>query len=182
MLTKRTFIQGVATASAAVPVAALAAPALAATHKKPYIVMVHGSWHWGGCFQKVANKLGLMGYPVSTPDLASHGYNSDVAWDKVGTMENYTVPARALIEAADEPVVLLGHSMGGVSLTYLAENLPEKIRTLIYLCAFMTPVGKSAQDYIDAFYANDPAAASLAAITALEKDGLGVSLDWFSTV
>lgn len=142
---------------------------------KPHIVMVHGSWHWGGCFQKVADRLSAMGFPVSTPDLASHGY-SDVRWQDVGSMENYTAPVRAVLDAIGEPVILVGHSMGGVSLTHLAETVPEKIRTLVYLTAFMTPVGKTAQDYIVAS-AEDPVTASLFAVLKVVDDGAGIQAD-----
>ena len=142
---------------------------------KPNIIMIHGSWHWGGCFQKVSDRLGGMGYPVSTPDLTSHGY-SDVDWESVDSMATYTAPVRALLEAASEPIVLVGHSMGGVSISYLAETMPEKIKSLIYLTAFMSPPGKSANDYIFS-YAEDPIAAPLFAVLTPVNDGAGVQLN-----
>ena len=142
---------------------------------KPHIVMIHGSWHWGGCFQKVADRLAAMGYPVSTPDLLSHGYSA-AAWEQVDSMASYTAPVRAILDKIGEPVILVGHSMGGVSLTYLAETMPEKILSLVYLSAFMTPPGKTANDYIFA-YATNPVAASLFAVLAPVNEGAGLKLD-----
>jgi pimeloyl-ACP methyl ester carboxylesterase len=148
-----------------------------ATTAKPTIVMVHGAWHWGGCFLKVANRLTQMGYPVVMPDLKSHGYSA-ATYDQVTDMADYAAPVSAILQAATSPVVLLGHSMGGVTLTYLAELYPDKIRKLVYLTAFMTPSGKSANDYIfSAAYATDPAAAELFQLLSASSDSKGVVLD-----
>lgn len=145
------------------------------TAAKP--VMVHGAWHWGGCFLKVANLLAALGYPVILPDLKSHGY-SDATYDQVVDMADYTASVSAILQAAPNPVVLLGHSLGGATLTYLGELYPSKIRKLIYLTAFMTPTGKSANDYIfSASYSGDPAAASLFQLLSATSDGKGVALD-----
>lgn len=147
------------------------------TAAKPTIVMVHGAWHWGGCFLKVANLLTQQGFPVVMPDLKSHGY-SEATYDEVTTMADYAASVSAILQAATSPVVLLGHSMGGVTLTYLAELYPDKIRTLIYLAAFMTPNGKSANDYIfSSAYASDPAAAELFQLLTASSDNKGVVLD-----
>ncbi|WP_420132264.1 alpha/beta fold hydrolase [Rhodopseudomonas sp.] len=142
---------------------------------KSPILMVHGSWHWGGCFQKLGNILGTQGYPVAMPDLKSHGY-SEAGWDSVTSMADYTEPVKELLAAADAPVVLVGHSMGGVALSHLAESMPGKIKCLVYLTAFMTPPGKTANDYIFA-YANNPAAAPLFEILTPVGDGAGLALD-----
>ena len=148
-----------------------------ATTAKPTIVMVHGAWHWGGCFLQVANLLTQMGYPVVMPDLKSHGYSA-ATYDQVTDMADYAAPVSAILQAAASPVVLLSHSMGGVTLTYLAELYPEKIRTLVYLTAFMTPSGKSANSYIfSTAHATDPAAAELFQLLSASSDSKGVVLD-----
>ena len=43
------------------------------------IVLIHGSWHWGACFLKVANLLAEKGHTVLCPDLATHGYDTTPA-------------------------------------------------------------------------------------------------------
>lgn len=147
------------------------------TAAKPTIVMVHGAWHWGGCFLKVADLLAQMGYPVVMPDLKSHGYSA-ATYDQVVDMADYAAPVSAIVQAAESPVVLLGHSMGGVTLTHVAELYPDKIRKLIYLTAFMTPSGKSANSYIfSPAYATDPAAAELFQLLSASSDNKGVVLD-----
>lgn len=149
----------------------------APTSTKPTIVMVEGAWHWAGCFIKVSNLLTQRGYPTVLQDLKSHGY-SPASHDQVPDMADYVSPLSALLEALPSPVVLLGHSMGGVAITYAGELYASKIRKLIYLTAYMTPAGKSANDYIfSQAYMNDPSAAEVFQILAASADGKGVTLD-----
>jgi pimeloyl-ACP methyl ester carboxylesterase len=169
---RRTAIQG---AGAAIVLLGAQTSASTQIGAKPIIIMVHGSWHWGGCFQKIANRLAAKGYAAATPDLASHGYD-DQAYDSFSTMAEYVTPVEAMIRAADAPVVLLGHSMGGVTLTYLGEKYPEKIAKLIYLTAFMAPKGKTALDYI-LQGAKNPAVAELNKVLSLVNNGQGNKLD-----
>lgn len=137
--------------------------------------MIHGSWHWGGCFQKVADRLSLVGFPVVTPDLTSHGYDAS-AYDGFSTMAEYAAPAEAIVEASPAPVILIGHSMGGVTLTYLAEKYPDKIAKLIYLSAFMVPTGRRALDYV-LLNLEIPIAAELFKVVSQTGDGRGLRLD-----
>jgi pimeloyl-ACP methyl ester carboxylesterase len=163
-------------ATAAAILTAVAAPrARAVTKSKPKIIMVHGSWHWGGCFQKVADRLALAGYPVATPDLTSHGYDP-TPFDSFKSIEEYARPVEAILKSSSERVVLVGHSMGGVTLTYLAEKYPEKISKLIYLTAFMAPNGKKALDYI-LLNLKIPAAKELFQVVSQVNDGRGLKLD-----
>jgi pimeloyl-ACP methyl ester carboxylesterase len=91
-------------------------------------------------------------------------------------MAEYAAPVEAIIKASHEPVVLIGHSMGGVTLTYLGEKYPEKISKLIYLTAFMPPQGKRALDYI-LLNMKIPAAAELFKVASQVNNGRGLKLD-----
>jgi pimeloyl-ACP methyl ester carboxylesterase len=164
-----------AAAAAAVVTASSTRIAHASAKPKPRIIMVHGSWHWGGCFQKVADRLAAAGYPVATPDLTSHGYDP-TPYDGFKSIEEYAGPVEAMLKNANEKVVLFGHSMGGVTLTYLAEKYPEKISKLIYLTAFMVPNGKKALDYI-LLNLKIPAAKELFQVASQVNDGRGLKLD-----
>ena len=118
-------------------------------NEKPLVVMVHGAFHWGGCFGKVANLLAQQGYPVAMPDNRSHGYDP-TPYGAVKDMADYCAQAESVVATAKSPVVLLGHSLGGVTLSYLGEKYPHKIHRLIYLSAIMLPNGESVQSYMAA--------------------------------
>lgn len=142
---------------------------------KPAFFLIHGAWHWGGCFQKVADELASAGHPVATPDLASHGYNA-TPWQAVDSMATYTAPVRALLAQVPEPVILVGHSLGGSVLSYLAATMPEKIRALVYLAAFMTPAGKTTNEY-SRMAAEDPSCAGFLQLLSPTADKAGLALD-----
>ena len=138
-------------------------------------ILIHGAWHWGGCFDKLAAALTARGHQVAAPDLAGHGADTTQA-AKVRDMAQYTAAARTLLEAVDGQAILLGHSMGGASCTYLAEQMPEKIAALVYLTAFMTPDAASPNDYIfsEAYLQSDAAAEFL---SLLSPSATGIRLD-----
>jgi alpha-beta hydrolase superfamily lysophospholipase len=139
-------------------------------------VLVHGAWHWGGCYAKLANALLLRGHNVAMPDLATHGFDPTPV-GTVADMAQYTAPARQLIEASSEKVVLVGHSMGGATCTYLGEAMAEKIAALVYLTAFMVPNGKCPNDIIGApENAGNPKAAELFQLLTPTEQGLQMDM------
>ena len=140
------------------------------------IVALHGAWHWGTCFQKVATELQLMGHQVFMPDLATHGFDV-TSVGGVRDMAHYTAPARRIIEGSSGDVVLVAHSMGGASGTYLAELYSAKIRSVIYLTAWLTPNGRSPNDYImSKEYQENSSAAEILQILAPDRDGVRLEL------
>ena len=140
------------------------------------IMMIHGAWHWGACFLKVANMLAEKGHTVICPDLATHGYDLTEP-GSVADMDQYTGSAQRAIEALPGKVVLLGHSMGGVSCTYLGEKFADRVEKIIYLAAFLCADGKCANDYIfSPPYTGDPAAAELFQLLSADPHGIRLAL------
>lgn len=110
-------------------------------------ILVHGAWHGGWCWKKVKNRLENGGNnKVLTPDLPSHkgGLRGLLPWTT--SLSSYIKSISKLLEKADEPVVLVGHSMGGMVITGAADNFPEKIKKLTYICAFVPRSGESLGD------------------------------------
>jgi len=139
------------------------------------IALVHGSWHWAGCFEKLTPHLKENGHTTIAIDNASHGKNT-LKWTQVDSMATYNAELIEAIESINDKVVLLGHSMGGVTLTHLADIMPEKIDKLIYLAAFMTSPGKSVTDCLQAM-PEEAASAELASIIKPVGDWVGIGLD-----
>jgi pimeloyl-ACP methyl ester carboxylesterase len=139
-------------------------------------VLVHGAWHWGACYQKLAHELLLRGHNVAMPDLATHGFDTTPV-GTVADMAQYTASARAVIEASSEKVFLVGHSMGGATCTYLGEQMPGKIAALVYLTAFLVPDGKTPNELImSPEYIGNPAAAELYQLLAPGASGLNFDM------
>ena len=102
-------------------------------------VLIHGAWHGGWCWRKVVPFLEQAGHTVIAPDLPSHGDDPTPAAEV--TLQSYVDRVCEVLDAQEEPVVLVGHSMGGAVITQTAEARPDKIAALVYLTAFLLPNG-----------------------------------------
>lgn len=135
-------------------------------------VLVHGAWHGAWTYEPVIPHLVAHGHAAVARDLPAHGLHSrspdsflrrplDAAAfatepSKVAgtTLDDYVRVVEETIAAAapqpDGQVVLVGHSMGGVPITAVAERMPHKIAHLVYLTAFMPASGVPGAAYITA--------------------------------
>jgi pimeloyl-ACP methyl ester carboxylesterase len=104
-------------------------------------LLIHGAWHGGWCWRKVAPLLEAKGHKVLAPDLPGHG--DDRTATATVTLKSYTDRICEIANAQTEPVILAGHSMGGVAITQAAENCPKQIGALVYVCAFLPRNGDS---------------------------------------
>nr|WP_263429465.1 alpha/beta fold hydrolase [Nannocystis pusilla] len=109
-----------------------------------HFVLVHGAWHGAWCWATTARLLVARGHRVTTLDLPSHG--ADETSPASVTLADYAARVLAALDAIDGPVVLVGHSMGGIVVSTVAEARPSKIEKLVYVAAFLLPNGTSMLD------------------------------------
>lgn len=107
-------------------------------------VLVHGAWMGAWCWNDVAAGLRAKGATVATVELPAHG--ADQTPLPEATLDAYAAKVRAAVEASATPVVLVGHSMGGVVVTAVAETSGAKIAKVVYLGAYMPKDGQSLTD------------------------------------
>ena len=101
-------------------------------------ILVHGAWHGGWCWYKTVAGLEALGHHVHAPDLPGHGVRPG---DQ--RMANYVAAIVDLVETMDGPVNLVGHSLGGLVITRVAETIPERIGNLVFLAAFLAEDGQT---------------------------------------
>lgn len=112
-------------------------------------VLIHGSWHTGGEWAPVAQALRAEGIDVHTPTVAGHGKGVDKNVnhdDCVRSIVDYVVDA----DLTD--VVLLGHSYGGTIIARVFEEIPERIKRLVWWNAFVPAPGNSLFDEVPPHY------------------------------
>jgi pimeloyl-ACP methyl ester carboxylesterase len=104
-------------------------------------LLIHGAWHGGWCWRKVVPLLEAKGHKAVAPDLPGHG--DDLTATATVTLNSYTDRICEIARAQTEPVILAGHSMGGVAITQAAENCDKQVAALAYVCAFLPRNGES---------------------------------------
>lgn len=147
--------------------AALAACGSDATntgHKN--FLLVHGAWHSSQHWNRVSALLTGMGHIVHAIDLPGAGLNalypeSYLTYDQAGFL-NEVSPLKdfhlahfrdAVIEQVNRmvgngKVTLVGHSMGGLSVTAATEAAPDKIARVVYLAAYAPVLRATGFEYM----------------------------------
>jgi pimeloyl-ACP methyl ester carboxylesterase len=127
-------------------------------------VLVHGSWQGGWCWDEVRSRLQAYGHRVLAPTLPGRGH---VAEDRsgIGHDDNVAAVLLALDTAGDGPVVLVGHSLGGMTISQVADRRPDRIDRLVYCAAFVPDDGQSAADLMP-----EPARTGFAELAAARPD------------
>jgi pimeloyl-ACP methyl ester carboxylesterase len=109
---------------------------------KPTIVLLHGAFQNGyATWHKVMPELDLKGYKVIIVTLP--GRDDDGKDPKTLSTEIYRDAVLKKITGETDPVVLVGHSFGGITISNVAEAAPDKIKALVYLSAYLPRDGEA---------------------------------------
>jgi pimeloyl-ACP methyl ester carboxylesterase len=113
---------------------------------KTNFVLVHGAWHGGWCWRRVADRLAEKGHRVFTPTLTGLADRSHLLAESVNLSTHVSDVANLIRWEELKDVVLCGHSYGGMVVTGAADKVSERIAALVYLDAFVPESGQSMQD------------------------------------
>jgi len=106
-------------------------------------VLVHGAWHGGWCWRRVADRLHQAGHRVYTPTLTGLADRSHLM-SRMITLETHITDILNLFRWEQlENVILCGHSYAGWVISGVADKLPEKISALVYLDAHLPEHGET---------------------------------------
>lgn len=109
-------------------------------------VLVHGSFHGAWCWQRLVPLLDAAGHEVWTPTLTGLAERQHLLTPDVD-LETHTRDVAELMAFEDlEDVVLVGHSYGGMVITSVAAEEPSRLRSLVYLDAYLPRSGESEID------------------------------------
>src|SRR5271156_5954436 len=97
---------------------------------KPNIVLVHGAWADGSCWDAVIEPLQADGFKVTAPQFPLSSVGDDVA------------RLRQVLALQDGPTIVAGHSYGGQIITALGTDAPNVVG-IVYIAAFALDEGES---------------------------------------
>lgn len=101
-------------------------------------LLIPGAWHGAWCWATLTPLLQNKGHKVIAPDLAAipPGANPLTIW---------TQQLIELVQQSPEPLILLGHSRGGMIASEVAARAPNCVRGVVYLSAFLLTDGETMQ-------------------------------------
>jgi pimeloyl-ACP methyl ester carboxylesterase len=102
--------------------------------------LVHGAWHGGWCWERLAPLLEARGHRIVAPDLPCD--------DSAATFDDYADVVVRALAGADDDVVVVGHSLAGNTIPLVAARRP--VRRVVYLCALIAAPGVSFGDQVRA--------------------------------
>ena len=106
-------------------------------------MLVHGAWHGGWCWRRVAERLQQAGRRVFAPTLTGVGERRHLLSAGVD-LETHIQDILGVLEAEElEDIVLVGHSYAGLVISGVAARAPKRLRRLVYLDALLVEDGQS---------------------------------------
>ena len=104
-------------------------------------LLVHGAMGGAWCWERVVPGLRAAGHDAEAIDLPGAGADTTPVAEV--TLHRYADAIGEAMARADSPVVLTGHSMGGMAITQAAARHPQLIERLIYVSAFLPQPGQA---------------------------------------
>ena len=109
--------------------------------KETSFVFVHGAYHGKWCWDQIIPNLEEHGYKAVAIDLSAHG--NDTTKIEEASLSLYVDKVVGIINKIDKPVILVGHSAGGMTISGVAERIPEQIRALVFVSAVIPRNGET---------------------------------------
>jgi pimeloyl-ACP methyl ester carboxylesterase len=99
-------------------------------------VLVHGAWHGGWCWDRVAPLLRRAGHEVHAPTLTGLSERGHLLSPLVGLDTHVEDVVRLIDVLGLADVVLVGHSYAGQVVTAVADRRPQAVARRVHLDAF----------------------------------------------
>lgn len=151
-MTDHAITRRVALGAAAAGVAALGGTqAVAQANARKTFVLVHGAYHGGWCWRRVADILERHGHKVYAPSLTGNGDRSHLLSKDVN-LDTHIADIVNLVTWEDlKDICLVPHSYGGWPASGALEAIHDRVASIVWLDAFKPENGQKGTDYISEF-------------------------------
>lgn len=129
----------------------------------PLLLLIHGSWMGGWCWRPLAGSLRARGWRVAAPTLTGLGERQHLGGAGTGLSDHVTDILSVLDFLEPGPVILVGHSYGGLVAAEVAASRPHRVTDLVVIDGPIAVAGLSLFDQM-------PELAT--AFTAVAQDGV----------
>lgn len=119
-----------------------------------HVVLIHGAWQGAWAFAAWEPFLLARGWQPHAVNLPGNGWSPQDT--QKASLESYTAHVVELIERIGAPVIVIGHSGGGITASQVTEAVPERVAGLVYLAGMMLPTAMGFTDLIADVRADAP--------------------------
>ena len=113
-------------------------------------VLVQGAWIGGWYWRPVTQALRKLGHEAYAPTLTGLGERIHLMSPSID-LDTHVADVVNLIKCENlSDIVLVGHSYGGMVITGVADALPDRIKSLVYLDAFVPKNGEALVNFLPA--------------------------------
>lgn len=109
-------------------------------------VLIHGAWHGGWCWRRVADRLEQHGHKVFTPTLTGVGERSHLLSHDINLGTHITDIVNVFRWEDLSDVCLVAHSYGGWPVSGALEQVLERVSSVVFLDAFVPQDGERGVD------------------------------------
>jgi len=125
--------------------------AMAQSHVRKTFVLVHGAWHGGWCWRRVADILEKQGHKVYAQSLTGNGDRSHLLSKDV-ILDTHIADIVNLVMWEDlKEVCLVAHSYGGWPASGALEHIHDRVASIVWLDAFKPEDGQKGTDFASEF-------------------------------
>lgn len=110
------------------------------------VILIHGAWQGAWVWESFSPLLATEGFKPIAVDLPGNG-TDDTPPDAV-TLDLYVEHVCDIVARQAGPIILMGHSGGGVVVSQVAERIPDRVAGLVYVAGMMLPDGMSYSDLV----------------------------------
>jgi pimeloyl-ACP methyl ester carboxylesterase len=144
--TRRTVLAAGATLAAAAGATSAGAQSAPKT-----FVLVHGAWHGGWCWRRVADLLEKQGHKVYTPTLTGLGERSHLMSAAIN-LDTHIADVVNVVKWEDlKGICLVAHSYGGWPVSGALEQIGDRVASIVFLDAFVPEDGQKGFDFASGF-------------------------------
>ncbi|MEE9284463.1 MAG: alpha/beta fold hydrolase, partial [Dehalococcoidia bacterium] len=123
-------------------------------------VFIHGGLRGGWCWTPTLEAMADQGHPrldrMIAPDMPGHGDYKDASPEDC-TIGGYVQTAvDAILEHDLRNIVMVGHSFAGLTMPYIAQRLPDRMRRVMFMACVVPPEGDSLDDLLAAMGKSTP--------------------------
>ena len=105
-------------------------------NSKAHLVFLHGAclgtWIWEEHFMTYFYD---QGYSVHAFDFRNHGKSEGPGYLRWNSIQDYVADLKSVLQQIEGPVVLVGHSMGGMTIQHYLKDCDSKVKAAVMLCA-----------------------------------------------